>query len=251
MSRTIQEIMRLSPEQRRNEYTAVDIGNVIIDGNVFTNYGTYSFLWEKSYVKSPTRSNGGSISNLDSYTTFITGHFKINFSIMSIDDYRKLMQLLYAKNEHTVTCYDVVFNKRITLNMYFTTEEMPKLYTIAHRVQSMSSDEWKSYVELLGVQDMTVEMVSTNTKTATCTITYHLNPPVSGTANTTKSVTIVRGEEMAIGSDANMQSNTFNNQCKFAKWNTKADGTELNYIDGQVYTINFDLTLYAQWEQLG
>lgn len=48
MSRTIQEIMRLSPEQRRNEYTAVDIGNVIIDGNVFTNYGTYSFLWEKS-----------------------------------------------------------------------------------------------------------------------------------------------------------------------------------------------------------
>lgn len=263
MTRTFQQIMRMSPEQRRSEYTAVDIGNVIIDGNTFTNYGTYSFLWEKSYVKSPTRSNNGSISNLDSYTTFVTGHFKINFSIMSIDDYRKLMQLLYAKNEHTVTCYDIVFNKRITLNMYFTTEEMPKLYTLSHRVQSMTSDEWEDYVELLGVQDLTVEMVGTNTEVANKTVTYHLNPPVSGYSDMTKRVEIARGEEYYIGTDANMQSNTFGNRYKFAKWNTKADGTELNYIDATLtkkdadnkeigkYTINFDLDLYAQWDRLG
>ena len=91
MARTIEQIMRMSPQERRSEYEAVNIGNVVIDGNVFENYGTYSFLWEKTYVKSPTRSNNGSISNLDSYTTFITGHFKINFSLMSIDYYRKLM----------------------------------------------------------------------------------------------------------------------------------------------------------------
>ena len=162
------------------------------------------------------------------------------------------MQLLYAKNEHTVTCYDDVYNKRITLNMYFTTEEMPKLYTLAHRVQSMSSDEWESYVELLGVQDLTVEMVSTNTEIDTCTITYHLNPPVSGYADTTKQIrNIAKGDEVFIGTDANMQSNTFGNRYKFAKWNTKADGTELNYINEQVYTINFDLVLYARWEPLG
>lgn len=252
MARTIEQIMRMSPQERRSEYEAVNIGNVVIDGNVFENYGTYSFLWEKTYVKSPTRSNNGSISNLDSYTTFITGHFKINFSLMSIDYYRKLMQLLYAKNEHTVTCYDIVFNRRITLNMYFTTEEMPKLYTLAHRVQSMSSDEWDDYVELLGVQDLSVEMISTNTEIDTCTITYHLNPPVSGYSDTTKQITnIAKGNEVFIGSGANMQSNTFGNRYKFAKWNTKADGTELNYIDEQKYTINFNLTLYAQWERLG
>lgn len=252
MARTIEQIMRMSPEERRGEYEAVDIGNVVIDGNIFENYGAYSFLWEKTYVKSPTRSNNGSITNLDSYTTFVTGHFKIHFSLMSIDYYRKLMQLLYAKNEHTVTCYDVVYNKRISLNMYFTTEEMPKLYTLAHRVQSMSSDEWESYVELLGVQDLTVEMVSTNTEIDTCTITYHLNPPVSGYADTTKQIrNIAKGGEVFIGTDANMQSNTFGNRYKFAKWNTKADGTELNYINEQVYTINFDLVLYARWEPLG
>lgn len=250
MARTIEQIMRLPPEQRRSEYTAVDIGNVIIDGNVFSNYGTYSFLWEKSYVKSPKRSNGGSIHNLDSYTTFVTGHFKIHFSLMSIDDYRKLMQLLYAKGEHTVTCYDIVFNKRITLNMYFTTEEMPNLFTIAHRLQSMSSDEWEYRVELLGVQDYTVEMVSTNTEAAMVAITYHLNPP-NGTADTTTRVELARGEDTILGEDLSIQSNTFGNAYKFAKWNTRADGTELSYIDGETYTINFDLELYAQWDRLG
>jgi hypothetical protein len=43
-----------------------------------------------------------------------------------------------------------------TNEMYFTTEEMPKLWTI------VSALNGENCVELLGVQDYTVEMVGTN-----------------------------------------------------------------------------------------
>lgn len=247
---TIEQIMRMPPEKRRSIYTAVDIGNVIIDGNKFENYGTYSFIWEKSFVNSPKRSNGGVIENLNSYTTFVTGHFKINFTLISIDDYRRLMDLLYAKSEHTVTCYDIVKDRRITLNMYFTPEEMPKLFTITERLQSMDSEEWESYVELLGVQDLTVEMVSTNSKTDTQTVTYHLNPP-NGKDRTVTLENIARGNEIELGKTAGMQGNTFGNTYRFAKWNTKADKSGTNFIDGEIYTIFFDMDMYAVWERLG
>jgi uncharacterized repeat protein (TIGR02543 family) len=156
---TIQEILRMSVEERKSTYEAVDIDKVIIDGNVFTDYGAFSFLWEKSYVKSPVRSGNGSISNLNSYTTFITPHLTMNFSLMSIDTYRVLMNLIYSKNEFTVTCYDVVNNRSTTNRMYFSTEEMPKLWAISRSLGEGADNNW---VELLGVQEYTVEMVGTN-----------------------------------------------------------------------------------------
>ena len=81
---TIAEILRMSVEERKTAYKATGIDKVIIDGNEFTDYGAFSFLWEKSYVKSPERSGDGTIGNLNSYATFITPHLKIDFSMMSI-----------------------------------------------------------------------------------------------------------------------------------------------------------------------
>jgi hypothetical protein len=57
MGRTIKEILSLDPYGK--EYEAVDIATVKIDGNAFTNYGDFQFLWEKTYVKEPTRSGAG------------------------------------------------------------------------------------------------------------------------------------------------------------------------------------------------
>ena len=34
----------------------------------------------------------------------------------------------------------------------------------------------------------------------------------------------------------------------FKNWNTKPDGSGFAYMDGEVYYIHHDVTLYAQWE---
>ena len=165
---SIKDILSMPLEVREAAYKANGIDVVTIDGNEFRDYGAFSFLWEKSYVKSPVRSGDGSIGNLNSYATFLTPHLKIDFSLMSIDSYRTLMGLIYLKNEFTVTCYDIVNNSTTTNRMYFSTEEMPKLWTIAHELNS--EEDW---VELVGVQDYVVEMIGTNVSPDVINILYY------------------------------------------------------------------------------
>lgn len=187
---TIAEILRMSAADRKTAYKAENIEKVTIDGIDFTDYGAFSFLWEKSYVKSPERSGDGSIGNLNSYATFVTPHLKIDFSLMSIDSYRALMNLIYDKNEFTVTCYDVVNNKTTTNRMYFSTEEMPKLWTIA---RAMNGEEW---VELLGVQEYSVEMIGTNASIGIVNIIYY-----DENGNILYSQEAFRGEDVVIQYD--------------------------------------------------
>ena len=52
-------------EVAKTEYDATDIAFVKIDGNTFTNYGQYQFIWEKTFVKEPQRSGSGSLGNLN------------------------------------------------------------------------------------------------------------------------------------------------------------------------------------------
>lgn len=153
---TVAEILALKPQDRHEQFKAVGIDKVVIDLEPFTDYKAFSFIREKSYLTSPTRSADGTIDNLNSYASFTTPHLKIDFSLLSIGSYRRLMNLIYSKNEFVVKCYDVVRDEIVTEKMYFTTEEMPKLWTIARRLNGERS------VALLGVQDYTVEMVGTN-----------------------------------------------------------------------------------------
>ena len=88
---------------------------------------------------------------------------------MSIDSYRKIMDLLYSKNEFIVDCYDIVHNTTTRNKMYFATEEMPKLWTIA---RALNGEEW---VEVIGVEDYTVEMVGTNSSLEKVDILYYDN----------------------------------------------------------------------------
>jgi hypothetical protein len=172
---------------------------------------------------------------------------------MSIDSYRTLMKLLYEKNEHIVECYDVVNNDWVTNNMYFATEEMPKLWTIA---RALNGEQW---VELLGVQDYTVEMIGTNTNFEELTLTYDMNVPLGATWEnaTTASTTFAKNTTVGIGSGAvikvgeenqTMQSQTFGDTYIFNGWNTKADGSGINYINGDEYYLMGNTTLYAQWK---
>ena len=257
--RSVYEILSLNPniskdfEILKTEYRAVDIDKVIINGNTYTNYGAYSFIWEKSYIKSPVRSGRGNIGNLNSYPTFLTGHFVIDFSIISIDDYRSIMRQHYEQNEFTVECYDPIYNKKIKLKMYFATEEMAKLYTINKKIYN--NNEWEDWILLAGVQDYQLEMISTNNELDLVSIVYHLNPPNNDEEypivpdQTIAEPDIYKGEEVIIGSASKFQDETFGGLYKFTKWtispNEKTTGV---YLDGYSYTINNSLVLYAQWE---
>lgn len=256
--RTLQQILGLSPAQRKSEYKAINIGDVVINNRTFTNYGNYSFIWEKSYVKSPERSGNGSIGNLNSYATFLTGHLKIDYSVMSIDDYRALMKMIYERNEFVVECYDVVWNKTIKLKMYFSTEEMPKLYTISHKRQT-SEEEWEEWVDLVGVQGYTVEMIGTNNNLDLVSVMYYPNYPADVTSkpfpNYQAEEDVYIGEEIIIGANSTYQNDHPIVQVdpnekepksyKFSHWE---DENGEMYTDGAVITVYRDLKLYAVWQ---
>lgn len=225
--KTIQEILAMSPTERKTEYMAENISNVIIDGNVFTDYGTFSFIREKSYVTSPERSSGGVIDNLNAQATFTTPHLTINFSMMSIDSYRRLMSLIYSKNEFLVTCYDVVQNKQVTQKMYFATEQMPKLWTIA---RALNGEEW---VELIGVQDYTVELIGTNADLEYADILFYdeYYNPMSGLT-----------QRVEIGTEAVIDVKYSPSVGRFAnKWRDRNNGVE--YVNGSVVTVIGEIQL--------
>ena len=236
------------------EYEAVGISQVKINGNTFTNYGQYRFIWEKAYPKSPERSADGRLGNLNSFATFITPHLIMDFSVMSIDDYREIMLLHYSANEFTVECYDPIYNRSIKVKMYFATEEMAKLYTIAQN-RLLPDGQWEEWVDLVGVTEYSVELIGTNNDLDLVSVTYHLNPPSTGYADQTIGEDdIYIGEDFVIGGAASaFTSETFGGKYKFTSWNITAENpttpkTQGVYPNGYAYTINDNLVLYAQWE---
>lgn len=185
---TIAEILALSPEERRKAYAVVnstgsrrdiDISSVWIkvsniDGDYsddfraedrFTNYGTYSFVWQKTLKESPERTDNGSLPQLRGIPYFITGNLKIDFDLMSIDDYRRIMKLIYSGNNcYKVKTYDIVYDRMVILEMYFQPEELPKIFTIADRLQGVgTSEEW---TDLIAVQSHTTQLVGTGNDNA-------------------------------------------------------------------------------------
>lgn len=136
-----------------DNYIAEGIGEYSIDGITYKDYTDYSFTWEKTYIKQPERSSNGSMGNLETYPTFITPHLTVNYDLMTITDYRSIMKQFFEKNQFTVTCYDPINNERTTNTMYFATPERPKYY---YRT------EGNKKVEIIGVQNYTVELIGTN-----------------------------------------------------------------------------------------
>lgn len=228
------------------EYEAIGIDYVTIDGNKFTNYGQYSFILEKTYVTSPERSAGGTISNLNAQATFVVPHLIMDFSIMSIDDYRKIMSLHYSANEFVVECYDPIYNTTRTAKMYFATEEMAKLYTISQN-RLLPNGQWEEWVDLVGVTDYKVELIGTNNDINFISVTYNLNPPSdTGYSNQTEGENdIFAGEEIIIGAASTFSQETFNNRYRFKEWQ---DIEGRRYLNGFAYSFQYSTQLYAIWE---
>lgn len=249
------EILGMRPEDRRDEYRVDTVGKemhtVFIDGNEFTDYGAFSFIREKSYFDEPTRSADGVISNLDNYATFTTPHLTINFSLLSIDSYRTLMNLIYAKNEFRVTCYDIVRDERVTERMYFATEEMPKLFALARAYQG---EKW---LELLGVQDYTVEMIGTNADVENVKVNYYLNSPTGeGQITPIYSEDVEYGLDFIVGLGSGIESFVIEGYTFAQQWHLDSP-TGTIYGNGSAYTVsNVDvatatINFYADWQTTG
>ena len=251
--KTISDIMALDPQDRFKQFHEVDIDRVIIDGNEIRDYKAYRFIWEKTYVKSPERSSNGSMGNLNSYATFIVGHLYLDFSLMSIEEYRLIMRLHYSKNEFVVECRDVINGKPIKLKMYFATEQVAKLFTIANCLYG--GDE--NNVMLLGVEDYTVEMIGTNNDLDLVSIVYYPNYESVETNDAPQSSfeaeeDIYMGEDIVVGKNSTYQDNPPTGY-KFSHW---VDETGETYPDGSHLTINDAivgenkaLKLYAVWQK--
>lgn len=167
---TMYDILKNSLVIRRERYGTTAISHIVIDGNTFSGYKTFSSFWEKTYVKQPERSTSGVIDNLNSYATFVTFHLKVDFAMMSIDDYRRLYNLILDRNEFTVTAYNVLDNSQPhTCKMYFAPDQMPKLYAVARKLQGQGD----KYIEVLGVQDYTIELIGTNASMDKVEIRYY------------------------------------------------------------------------------
>lgn len=186
---TIAEILALPPEERAAAYAVsggtgdrsdIDIGAVWIkvsnddsdisdnftEADKFENYGTYSFGWLKTLKESPSRSDNGSLPQLRNIPYFITANLNIDFDLLPIDDYRRLMKLIYTgENCYKVKAYDIVYDRMVIVQMYFKPEEMPKIFGIVERLQGTgtASDE---VFDLIGVQNHTAQLVGTNNDNA-------------------------------------------------------------------------------------
>jgi hypothetical protein len=221
---TMYEILSNPLSERREVYGTKDIQHITIDGNRFGGYKTFTSYWEKTYIKEPERSASGVIENLNSYATFTTFHLKVNFAMMSIDDYRRLYDLMLSKNEFTVTAYNVIDNSRHTCKMYFAPDQMPKLYAVARKLQG------DRFVEVLGVQDYTIELIGTNNDMNRFTVIYY-----DGGNNAIERQEAYMFEEFLLGH--NVVVPDYNGK-KFSGW-WKKKGT------GTLYAHNSEITAWV------
>ena len=231
MALTVNQMLMLreqddNPNERK-------VSEIFIDGNLIKGYFTYTFFTEKTYAKEPERSQGGQIDNLNSYATFLTPTLKIEFKAMSMDMYRKIMNLINSKNEFQVSAYDPVADRFVTHNMYFSPAEYPELYIYN--------------LDVLAVLNYTIELIGTNTDLNAVSIVYHSNPPANmGSDTQLGSTEATFGQEVIIGNDIELPSYT---GYSFVGWNTATDGSGTTYQNDTAITIssNLDLVLYAVW----
>jgi hypothetical protein len=250
-------------------YSGIHLTSVTIDYDEFTNYGDFQFVWEKSYFEEPGRSSGGVIEDLDTYPTFVVPHLKIRFDIMSLDDYRRLIQIDLLRNEHTVTFFDPIFNRITRKKMYFAPSELKKLWTIQRMRQT--STEWENFLEIAGAEEVTVELIGTNSDSSSLTsVTYYSNIPSGAqtSPNPTNYITHQIKESSNFRAGINLSGNTSGEytdisitqytvtlngvKYEFSHWSTSATGGYggIRVEQGEsVFMLPGGMSLYAQWKR--
>lgn len=137
-----------------------NLDSIIIAGNEFRGIGYQGLLTvnSKTYVESPTRSNDGSMPNINDHYSFVVPRCKINFKYLKIEDYQRLCRVLNSANEFPVTYYDKESGEFVTHMMYVEPEEMKKIFNVG------------TYV--FGVLDYDVSFIGTLNQRETLSVTY-------------------------------------------------------------------------------
>lgn len=137
-----------------------DLNKFWVNGEEFDGI-TYQGLLSvntKTYVEEPTRSNDGSIPNIEDHDTFFVPQVKFSLKYFSIGDYQRLCRAVNSSNEFPVRYWDKQFGDFRTYMMYMKPEEMHKLYNVRTSV--------------FGVLDYELEFVGTLNDLTSYSVTY-------------------------------------------------------------------------------
>lgn len=256
---TILEVLKLPLEKRLGLYGSKQIKSFTLDAETYTGYKGYSFFWELTLVSEPERSTGGVI-DLTSNAYFITPHLRIDFSLISYEDFMRLRQQQLSKLYFTLTCFDTDFNRTITEEVYFHPDTLPNFATMARK---LNGEKW---VEILGAKDYTIELVGTNRLVEKKWITYNLNVPsdITWTQETKVAKEFAKNTTVGVGNSAfvttgkddsgndikeRISTLTFGEKYEFKYWCKTADGQGFKYIDGDEYFLRDNTVVYAIWEK--
>ena len=143
-------------------YNVENLGKIWIQGQEFTGmaYQGLSTVNTKTYVEEPTRTNDGSIPNINDHDTFVVPRCTVNLKYFNIYDYQRLCEAVQS-NEFTARYYDKQFNAFVEHLMYAEPEEMAKLYNVEN--------------DVFGVLDYEVSFIGTLNDLKEFTITYNAN----------------------------------------------------------------------------
>ena len=172
-----------------------NLDSIKIAGNEFKGIGYQGLLTvnTKTYVESPSRSNDGSMPNINDHDTFVVPRCKINFKYLKIEDYQRLCRILNSANEFPVTYYDKEIGEFVTHMMYVEPEEMKKIFNVG------------TYV--FGVLDYEVSFIGTLNQRQQMTVTY--KGAVSGASSILAIVTTTKnGNNLYWGDSIQVMSTT-------------------------------------------
>ena len=218
-----------------------DLDCIWINGEKFKGIGYQGLMTvnTRTYVESPTRSNDGSIPNINDYDSFVVPRAKINFKLLTLEDYQRLCRIVASFNEFTVKYWDKQFGDFVTHKMYCEPEEMKKLFNVGTRV--------------IGVIDYEISFIGTLNDLEQCSVVYLFNAsPIdssilsSATYDWGRTMEVITQAEVEIM--ATEQGLTIPTGKHLSGWNTKRDGSGFTYLIGTSPTVFENLNLFAVWE---
>lgn len=250
---TVLEMLRKPLDERLALTGTKNLTSFKLDNEEYKGYKSYSFFWELTYPSEPKRSQGG-VVDLTSQAYFLTPHLKIDFSLMSYDDYMRLRQQQLSKTYFQLSCWDTDFHQQLEREVYFHPATLPNFTTMA---RALNGEKW---TEIIGAKNFVVELVGTNRNVAANYIIYYLNKPSSVSWGGETHVTDIyrTNQSVTIGANAKFKNSsgtaTAITSIKFTGytfngWNTQPDGSGKSYTNGVTQTLlsKNPILLYAKW----
>lgn len=167
-----------------------DLNKFWVNGEEFDGI-TYQGLLSvntKTYVEEPTRSNDGSIPNIEDHDTFFVPQVKFSLKYFSIGDYQRLCRAVNSSNEFPVRYWDKQFGDFRTYMMYMKPEEMHKLYNVRTSVFGVLDYEIEFVATLNDLESYTVKYITNGLSKReineySISTTYNLNDIVKSTVD--------------------------------------------------------------------